>query len=716
MPAGQGGVPAFAPGEPGMPTVAAAQAPSREPARKPLTEAGLRGMGAAGVANEQIGGLDSAQKAGEALSDKEAYWDLQRAHAYEARNAENDRLIAAQAAEAQAKSNDIAKRQASYDAMVTKIANTKIDREDDHPIQSAIGMLIAGIGSAWKNESTNPALDLVQKQIERKVQGQMQDLDRLGKVAGMQKEGIDMIRQQASDSTARYNMMLAGENMKAAGQIEALGARSNNDTVRQRAAVNAAAFRQKAAELTGTAVMAQQGKDDRDKAFAEQQRHTKVEEKNQAQQTGIAYGHLSLAKKGLDEQIREHDIGRQDKLDELALGYAKLGAKDKADKAKEVATSGVFDPTSGNAVLTPEGQKITDQADALERASRKADPTKAQAMLAQAKNLRDQAEAVGGFTIADKDIRKEVIKKVGASQSLIDTIGQIKATLATDPSSIDRDTWAGLGTKMEEAKAAFIEAHGAKMSSKEMAAVEDMFGANPSDMATRVGGRGKMLARLNALEQGAISGTSTELRSNGYKGDWRPRALQTEEFPTLTGKTSVERGADAELGSVGKRLSFTTNESRMGKAENQGDITPTGLDAQSTNIVKQLARKYDDATTTDRAKIMTQLSAYASSDRPSLAQGVVTLLNAENPGLYKQVVAANPNAPHVAGDDNEQARQQVIASTPIATLRDSAIAGDSASKMEIARRAASGDRSAQLAAHEVIQKFQPSGAQIGVPR
>lgn len=684
----------------------ATTAPGDGGAGAPMSTADLQKAGIGGAYNATIGALKGVEEAGKKTADAEAAQQVAFANAYEQRNAQVDNLLKQRADDADAKAKEIDGRMADYDATVKKFADAKIDRGVDHPIVAAISALLGAIGQAATNSQSNPALDLLFKQTERKAQAQMDDRAALGQVIGMKRNDIEMIRQKASDSTARYNLTLAGEIEKTARQVEAIGARSNSDIVRGRAGEAAAALRQKGADALGTAVMAQQNKDEKDRAFKEQVRSSKASE-------GIQYGHLALAKKSLDEQIREHDLQRQDKLDEIALGDRRLGAKERAERAKEVATSGVFDPTSGAAVLTPDGQKIIDQADKLEIAARKMPPAEQAAALAQAKNLRDQAEAVGGFTIGDKDIRKDVIKKVGASQDMINTIDDIKATLATDPSSIDRTTWAALETKYETAKAAFIEAHGAKMSSREMDAVHDMFGASPADMTTRLGGRGKMLARLDALEQGAIGGTTTELHANGYKGAWTPRHVGGDAPEVLSGATSLEKGDDAQLGKVGEKLSFTTNAKRSLDAENNADTGPSGLSKQDTTVVQQLARKYDNASDSERDRIRSQLQAYASSSRPGLAQGVVNLVNAENPALYKEIAATTPNAARTAGDgtaiqaaNDQVAHNQVLASTPIDNLLQAAAAGDGASKTEIIRRAANPakpDPQARAALNQLIQ-------------
>lgn len=667
--------------------------------------------GEAGVYNDHAKAVAAGEAAGQKLADTQSDYHDAMGRALADRNAANDKI-------AQQKADDDAKQLAAInlkntqiDSAITALGNQKIDRTVDHPIMAAVSAVIGMFGQAATGSATNGALDMLVKQIQRKTDAQMQDRQNAIAQVGLQRDQVAGLRQHLTDSNALWDGLAAANTQKAIGIGDTLTAKLNSADAQANWQVKKAELQDKLADYKSGAMDKQNARDNADRSFNEQVRASKTSE-------GIQYGHLALAKKGLDETIRQHDQERQDKLDEIQLGYAKLNEKDKAARAKEVATSGVFDPTSGAAVLTPDGQKIIDQADKLEIAARKMPPAQQAAAIAQAKNLRDQAETVGGFTIADKDIRKDVIKKVGASQDMINTIDDIKATLATDPSSIDRTTWAALETKYETAKAAFIEAHGAKMSSREMDAVHDMFGASPADMSTRLGGRGKMLARLDALEQGAIGGTTTELHANGYKGAWTPRHVGGDAPEVLSGATSVERGDDAQKGWVGKQLpdadlKFRSNEARQRQAENSGPITPTGLSPQDTSVVQQLARKYDKANDSDRDRIRSQLQAYASSSRPGLAQGVVTLVNAENPALYKEIAASTPNAARIAGDgtaiqaaNDRVAQNQVLASTPLDNLTQAAAAGDLTSRTELIRRASdrrNPDPQAQAALGQLLQ-------------
>lgn len=559
--------------------------------------------------------------------------------------ADNDKIKAEQQAIAARDASDQMRIRADVADAEKKYANFKPDRtwfgKDagwGKELLGAIAIAMSGIGAALDRKGgTNPALDLIMNLADKRVAGQLADHAELAGTIDRKSHALSQLMDVTKSNQSTYQLALSGTIEDAKRQIAAISARSESAKVKLAGQDLLTQLSDRQSLLREGAVQGIMTRTQEARKQAEVERANKANE-------GVQWAHVGLARKTLDEQIREHDLQRQDKLDETALGWAKLGMADKAAKAKEVATAGVFDPSTGNSVLNPEGQKQADQADKLERAAETAPDAQRAKLLAQAKSLRDEAEA-NGFTIADKDIRKETIKKVGASQNLIDTIADMKATLATDPSSLDRETWARLGTNFERAKTAWIEAHGAKVSSREMQAVEEMFGSSPESMMARAAGRGKMLSRLNDLERGAISETSTELRANGYKGDWRPHSVQSQTADTLQGKTAIETGESEKPGPATTGLRFWTSDQIQNAAENNATTAPTGLDQRDDSLVTSMIDTYNSPNSTmdQRQKIKNQLALYIRSDRESLANGVLTRLR-EDPALYNDLKKTLPEA------------------------------------------------------------------------
>ncbi len=121
-------------------------------------------------------------------------------------------------------------------------------------------------------------------------------------------------------------------------------------------------------------------------------------------------------------------------------------------------------------------------------------------------------------------------EKITTAQNFMDAAGKARRMLEKEPSLIDRSEWAAITTNLENAKAAFIESHGAKMSSREMAAVEDMFGTNFEGFKDRIKNKGTSKAHLDALISGTQSETDNELRTKaGYTG----RSVLTDTSKTI---------------------------------------------------------------------------------------------------------------------------------------------------------------------------------------
>lgn len=300
----------------------------------PETADTLRKGGVAGVYNEQRSALADEEQAGRAMAEKEAAAQMAIANAFVKRNDEIDQQLQQRATEATRMNAAIDQRMAEYDTAVNKYADSKTDRTVDHPIMAAISAVLGMVGGVINKDGTNPTLDLLQKQIERKVNLQLAERDKLGQVASMKRGDIDMLRQRASDRTAQLNLVMAGETEKAARQIEAIGARSNSEIVRQRAAVNAAQLRQKSAAMRGDAVMAQQAKDDRDRAFEQQAKEAALADKRRSQEIGLGYANLGQRKYEFGEDMKF-------KREQLEQEAKKIAATGDLGQAKEVIERGI---------------------------------------------------------------------------------------------------------------------------------------------------------------------------------------------------------------------------------------------------------------------------------------------------------------------------------------------------------------------------------------
>jgi hypothetical protein len=146
---------------------------------------------------------------------------------------------------------------------------------------------------------------------------------------------------------------------------------------------------------------------------------------------------------------------------------------------------------------------------------------------------RMRAEAAEKFT-----------SEIGKSQQFMDTLADIKRDLDSDPSSFDRAKWAAVTAKYERAKVKFIGSADAKPSSREMQAVEEMFGTNFHGFTSRMVDRSKAMARIDALMDGTQSDVLTDANLKlGYQG--APILRDPRQFPQHVNTPDEQATLDA---------------------------------------------------------------------------------------------------------------------------------------------------------------------------
>ncbi len=310
--------------------------------------------------------------------------------------------------------------------MRKKIEGTKIDRKLDHPVLAAIFAGLAGLGSAMKGEKID-TLDILYRVIDRKVAGQEADLDQMGKVYGMTKDELAMLKEKSKSRLEFHNMMVAAEVEKAARTIEELTARSASEKTRANGKVMAAQMRERAAGLTMDAV--RWGLE-----FDQKDRHQK-------QQIGLGYANLAETK-------RAHKEGEKIRREEIAADLAKALAADRAkgdleaykmrmEAAKEARQFGVRD-TNGNFFLSPEGRAKMAEAAALEAEAKKLESNpdvmsrsiasgKVEMLRQKAAILRGDAESMNAIKAHNETEAIAVSGQIAAAQSTAQLVDDIKA-------------------------------------------------------------------------------------------------------------------------------------------------------------------------------------------------------------------------------------------------------------------------------------------------
>ncbi len=700
-PAGQGGalglVQQSADAQPPLP------APAPPPVQ-PMSTGDLRKMGTAGALNAETNALDQSKVAGEKKAQLEAGQQTQIANAYHDEQTRIDGVLQKQRDDAQADLAAIAKKQTDYNAQIEKYANTKIDRSVDHPVLAAIAVALGGLGSAMKNESNNPALDMLMKVIDRKVAGQMQDLGKQKEANGMLHDQIADMKTDMTSKSALYDKMMAAELARSQRQILEVTARSNSDIVKANGAVMNSEIEKKKAELTGSAVDKQHTEDRQDvldkQKVADDRAHIAIGWAGvQAQKDTLAQSKQEHAD-SLAELKRQHDLEYQAKID-AALAR---GDSAKAKKAEDVAKLGVWNPQTGKPLLSATGKKMVEQADQLEADARSAKPDAAQKMREQAKALRDDSTVTGAATAPDAETARELRPKMAAAQTLQDLATEARNFLKNDPGMTNREGWAALKTKFGMMEANLAEVAGAKFSSREAEAIKnDILNYEPDDFMNRRESQiKKAVSSLDALDSSIKTGMDSHLKAAGIADGWVPDSPKGVE--ELKGSTHAEVVGDATPGFLSRVTdpSGLAGTSRQMSAENEGTTGPLGLSKQDTTTVNNMIAAAGKGNDAQRSKVVSTLASYAQSSRPGMGEAILSTLRA-TPDVYKEVLAQLP-------PDKRQQAQQLDAvaagATPLGVVQQAAVAGDQSSRDELFRRAMSGDPTAKAAYVQFVQTMR----------
>lgn len=497
---------------------AAASAPPTPAPGGPMSEDQLRKIGAAGIYNESTKAIDNEEAAGKNLADLQAGQQIKMADAYAKRNAELDQMFAKRKADAEAAQQEIEAKHIDYTNAVDKYASTKIDRGADHPIMAAIFVALGAAGAVMNKDNRVAALDALQAGIDRKVAGQMADLDRQKGVLGMKREGINMLREKASDRLAMTNLTIAGETEKAARQIEEITARSNSDIVKANGAQLAAQLRGRKVEALGKAVEFQTAKDERDRTFKEQ-----VRQANQS--AGIAAGHLSLARDQFAYMKSKDAADRKLEYDKLELASLKaLKGAQQGGIGGNVTTK--LDD-KGKPVLDKDGKPIV-TVDILKNAD-------------------------GSVFVPEKEEKTKLVSERSGVQAMYDTGRQIAAW---------REKYGGTNTKTSPAAQAeydrlknnmaqaYADVHHVSLADEQSQnfAANAMLGADPSQY--NISG---VRERIDRALQDQTNIYHSHLQGAGYtgtlpsfvdRGDWQDAAptVQDEQVKAvISGKANSQR-------------------------------------------------------------------------------------------------------------------------------------------------------------------------------
>lgn len=621
----------------GSPSQASDAGPSNTPG--PVTNDQLAKMGVAGGTNAELAANDAQRdattKQGEALANQADKVGAQMV----ASEAEAHRLLEERRQVAEANARDMQARTDSYLREAKKVADTKIDRSVDHPILAAIGVALGGVGGAMMQKQhggalTNPGLDALYKAIDRKVAGQVQDLDQKRQGLATQRDALGLQRQAGMDRLQEMDTYRLGYLEQAKRQVETIKQQTTSNVVRANADVALGGLQQEAAKtVTG--------------AQARWQTHQDAEmaRKQAAQQHRESIG---VQIRGQDLQQRQHDADRaersQEKLDEISTKIALAKDATSEKRAKEVREQGVIDPRTGDPLLTPSGadkMALADQREVQARASK--DPAQAQKLNENAAQLRQSAQTNDIATARDAKDREKVQGALDSTHNLAVLADKTIAKLEGSPSAFDRQAWADLKASLAVVKARYVATLGERVSVKALEAFDDVLSMDEDSMLSRIADQGKAMAALKELRSDAALNAAVTMKGAGIKSQWKPGL--TEEKVEFGGKTAQEVAAGARPGGViddvaGDAISDRALESASSRTNAKGKVNSYGLDPADNDKLTTIVDRAASVGHKEYDTIAEQLAApLTKENRPGFATGVARKIRDQDPQLYQAVMS-----------------------------------------------------------------------------
>jgi len=627
----------------------------------PVTNDQLAKMGVAGGVNAELAANDAQraaiQQQGQALANQAEKVGASM-HASEQ---EADRLLEARRQAAEANARDMQTRTDSYLREAKKVADTKIDRSVDHPILAAIGVALGGVGGAmlqkqYGGQLTNPGLDALYKAIDRKVAGQVQDLDQKRQGLATQRDALGMQRQSGMDRLHDMDTYRLGYLEQAKRQIETIKQQTTSDVVRANADVALGGLQQEAAKTVSGA-----------QARWQTQHDAEVARKQALQMHRESIG---VQIRGQDLQQKQHDADRaersQEKLDSIAAQIALAKGKAGEDQAKLVREAGLADPRTGDPILTEAGQKKLDDANQAEAQARGAKtPEQAKKLNEYAATLRQSAQLNDVATARDAKDRGDVQHVLNASTDFTDLANRTVAQLEAGPSAFNRESWAALKADLETLKARYVATLGERVSVRALEAFAGVTSIDPESMFSRAVDQGKAIAALKALNQDTAAYANSSLKGAGIKAKWKPG--RDEEQHSFAGATSQEAGQDARpgllsntaasirdtAGAITHPLDAASPDSKyfnrnpeteaenaaLGRTNAQGKVNSYGLDPAVNEKVGSLIEESGSVGHKRYADIVKVLADPLTTDRPGMTYGVARQIRDADPKLYADVIA-----------------------------------------------------------------------------
>lgn len=639
--------------------------------------------------------------------------------------------LAAQATYNQAQEDQIAKRNAIFDAKQQHEAlwNAKIDtaaREaNDYKIDPLggittgekagwlIGMALSGIGLSMmgKGDAPNPVIGMIEQHIKDGVARQMDQRNQLRQKVTDLKDSRGRALQGDDDQLSQQLVLQAQETQRFSNKVKLAAAASAVPTVKARAVAMDADLQQRTADLYQQA-----------KAVAWDQKFKETSQKIEQQQADTARSHVGLGYAQLGEETRAHKAteGLTARGQDLTLAGKEDALAAKAAAAKGVAELGIRDPATGDYLATPKQKELKARADELRAAAAATqDPIKQQTLNANADSYDDAAQKAV-YRVGQKEQQPKTQDIVNNAQTVVDQVSEINRALASDPGVTDVATRARIKSAYQTLKLTLGKTEGARVNEAAQSILDDIVNVDPGDWTTAVKDKfhdeyGNISASLNTYKNTVVNQAKNHLRGALGPTDWQPRELQVNDKglapidEVQQSKTPLEAAEGKEPGTAMKVINGATSwiagvapgtkaRKEAQEAENQG--SPTGLSMSGERDEKGFEKYGGQQQQVDGMIVRARKGGPASADyqmlvqmaldtrKPSLAAGVRGTLRGDAPDIYNDVLKQLP-------PEQQQAAQVVdtLAShfTPVKQLVDGVLAGDTRAAEELSRRAAAGD-------------------------
>lgn len=678
VPVGPGNTPQRAPvTEPG-----ADQGAQPVAAAPPLTNKELLKEGPAGTLAAQNAALDKQGQAIEQSAQIQADTATKEGHILAARDARTQQILEERAKAAAENQAELQKRITDRDALAAQIANTRIDRSVDHPVWTAIGLILSAAGTAQKlrpgEKWDDPAYDTLIQQLDRKVDTQMKNLDIQRSAVAQMNVGIGEQRQMGMDRLSEIDVRRDAALQQAQQMVQTMATQMKSPLALAQARELTAKLDQDRATLRGQA--------------AERLQAQVNTERSQAQT-------LQMHRESLAQQYKIHSetlaVQERDRMAQIAEKALEQGNKALADKAKKVSEGGLFDPLTRDPLLNPDGQKKFQQADQIEAQARqnpaapaleyvkqlrqtvttpeqkakidaveariRTDPQFAsQAAHEYAQVMRDDARTNNAIVV-DPKVATALREHINVANNATNQIDDLVGKLEKDPSAFNREQWAGIATQLGNLANVYQKTVGERVSTRAFdQTMKHILEFDPDSYFNREFNQKRALESLKELRKTVAGNIDSELSSQGVKTTWKPgETSDTVQF-NAPEQTAQEIGADSQasgLARAGARIATLGTKSYddlfPGAAESAANAAASqrgseaGLSPNATTAIKGMAARADAAGDAERGRIVDTLKKSVANGlqeggRTSLGYDMLDVLSSANPTLFKEVVAELP--------------------------------------------------------------------------